>query len=178
MVVLCCNEATGRSGWLGSPGPGSNMTFFTLASRRTGDVTEIRSRKEFDAHLASELARERYRAEQGLAHGWRAESEAWLEAYCAACNAKRPLLVDHVASTVDENDNWLPNWRERLICKTCGLNTRQRLMIDHLVQVAGQGSGGAAGRIKALCHRANLTVLRLVVGPYRARVCWQRIPGA
>jgi SAM-dependent methyltransferase len=96
--------------------------------------SEIRSRGEFEAHLASDIARRRYTAEQKLARAWQADSKAYLQAWCAACDAERPLLVDSVASTVDENGNWLPNWRERLICTACGLNTRQRLMIDHLAQ--------------------------------------------
>lgn len=71
--------------------------------------------------------------EQDLARGWQDITETHFEAHCAACDTQRPLLVDRVACSMAEGGEWEPNWRERLICPACGLNTRQRLLIDDLM---------------------------------------------
>jgi SAM-dependent methyltransferase len=71
--------------------------------------------------------------EQEMARAWQGLEETCLNAHCAACDTEKPLRVDRVASLRLENGEWQPNWRERLICADCGLNTRQRLLIDDLM---------------------------------------------
>ena len=66
--------------------------------------------------------------------------EFFLEAHCAVCDDTKPLLVDlqsggqRLASGVLQ-----PNWRERLVCPTCQMNNRQRLVAALVKQLLADG---------------------------------------
>ncbi len=47
-------------------------------------------------------------------------------AYCVVCESLQPLEVD-LWNAYDVNGIKIPNWRERLVCPSCGLNNRMRL---------------------------------------------------
>ena len=52
--------------------------------------------------------------------------------WCAKCEREVDFLVDHQYTKTSE-----PNWRERLVCPSCGLNNRLRLSLHFLKQFAG-----------------------------------------
>jgi hypothetical protein len=49
--------------------------------------------------------------------------------YCAACARDTRFRIDRKSGSQDFPDGtWIPNWRERLECRRCRLNNRQRLV--------------------------------------------------
>ena len=65
-----------------------------------------------------------------------------VEGFCVPCGRKVSLLVDRRYSSQTKNSSWVPNWRERLVCLFCGLNSRQRLMMTLLKQRVDHSTGG------------------------------------
>lgn len=64
-----------------------------------------------------------------------------VNAYCFVCRRPTTLRMDEEHSWIENGARAL-NWRERLICPTCGLNSRMRAAL-HLVSVALGTSGEA-----------------------------------
>ncbi|SEA43271.1 class I SAM-dependent methyltransferase [Nitrosospira multiformis] len=58
--------------------------------------------------------------------------EFFVKQFCLCCNKATSMLVDYQYSFM-ENQNLVPNWRERLACPECQMNNRQRL-VAKLVQ--------------------------------------------
>jgi len=54
----------------------------------------------------------------------------YLNGYCEACEKPATFMMDWKYST---NNN--PNYRERLVCKNCKLNNRQRFMISYIKNI-------------------------------------------
>jgi SAM-dependent methyltransferase len=48
--------------------------------------------------------------------------------FCVPCGTRVKFLVDMEAGGQRTEDGWVPNWRERVVCPTCGMNNRQRLI--------------------------------------------------
>lgn len=59
-----------------------------------------------------------------------------LRRFCLCCNATTSMRVDFAASYRQEDGLPLPNWRETLVCRECGMNNRQRLVARLLEQAA------------------------------------------
>ena len=59
-----------------------------------------------------------------LNHGSQASYE--IAGYCRSCEREVDFLVDRQCGAVENENGWIPNWRERLVCPNCGLNNRQR----------------------------------------------------
>lgn len=59
-----------------------------------------------------------------------------LRRFCLCCNETTPMLMDLEASWEDVEGTRVPNWRERLVCGHCGMNSRQRLMAKLVQQAA------------------------------------------
>lgn len=51
-----------------------------------------------------------------------------VDGFCIPCNKIVPLLVDMHSGALQQDDRWIPNWRERLECPFCRMNNRQRLI--------------------------------------------------
>lgn len=66
-----------------------------------------------------------------------------VDGFCLPCATPVQFLVDAKAGGQIIGNTLRPNWRERLICSTCGMNNRQRL-IAGLVK---QNLQGASGRV-------------------------------
>lgn len=64
-----------------------------------------------------------------------------IRGYCAPCGRESDLLVDMQSGGRRVGDRWIPNWRERLVCPTCGMNNRQRLIAGLLEQELSGRSG-------------------------------------
>jgi AhpD family alkylhydroperoxidase len=83
---------------------------------------------------AEELRRRR-RLEQQLAERLGTDQQGTLEGECWVCSAKRAFLYDHKYS-----DGIRVNWRERLVCPSCGLNNRLRLCVQLIERMASEGA--------------------------------------
>lgn len=59
-----------------------------------------------------------------------------LRRFCLCCNETMPMLVDYEYGRVEEDGGRTPNWRERLVCRGCGMNNRQRLVAKLIQQCA------------------------------------------
>lgn len=60
-----------------------------------------------------------------------------IDRFCLCCHETMPMLVDtQSGGSVAPDGTLKPNWRERLVCRQCSLNNRQRL-IAKLIQQAG-----------------------------------------
>ncbi|HFD86281.1 MAG TPA: glycosyltransferase [Gammaproteobacteria bacterium] len=68
--------------------------------------------------------------------------EFFLNGYCAVCDETVPLLVDMQSGGRRLTDGILqPNWRERLVCPTCQMNNRQRLVATLVKQLLDKRKG-------------------------------------
>ncbi len=52
-----------------------------------------------------------------------------LDGYCKVCDKPTTFLVDRLFGAQETQQGWTPNWRERLVCETCQLNNRQRVIL-------------------------------------------------
>jgi hypothetical protein len=102
-------------------------------------VDMLRSRAELEAARAR--AGDRVAFEELLQQAYRTTPEWYLPAICQACDQAVGLLADQ-----RHGDEGRVNFRERLECPRCRLNTRQRFMA-HLVRSALAERGEAAPRI-------------------------------
>jgi hypothetical protein len=55
-----------------------------------------------------------------------------LEGWCAVCEARTGFLVDYRYALLGPNRERTPNWRERQVCRSCGLNSRMRASLEFL----------------------------------------------
>jgi AhpD family alkylhydroperoxidase len=83
----------------------------------------------------AEELRERRRLEQQLAEQLGADQQGTLEGECWVCSTKRAFIYDHKYS-----DGNRVNWRERLVCSSCGLNNRLRLCVQLIERMASEGA--------------------------------------
>lgn len=51
-----------------------------------------------------------------------------LPGFCRVCSNETQFLVDRQCGASQNDGVWMPNWRERMVCGSCGLNNRQRMM--------------------------------------------------
>lgn len=59
------------------------------------------------------------------------KNQSWfLPGFCEPCYKETRFLVDWAYS-----DGVIPNYRERLVCVSCGLNNRQRFMANYIKQI-------------------------------------------
>lgn len=101
---------------------------------------------------------------QCCAEGLRAKGSGafHLRRFCLCCNETTRMLVDYQYGHVDANGTNTVNWRERLVCDSCGMNNRQRL-VAKLVQQAA-----------AACARPRIYLMEQVTPIYE----WVRkLPG-
>jgi SAM-dependent methyltransferase len=107
------------------------------------DSVRFDRKQDLEAYLLnSPLRAERLRREEALCEPLRRLERFELDGMCAACRRPTRLLVDRRYGARQTADGWIPNWRERLVCRHCGLNNRQRAMAHALSDaVAARASG-------------------------------------
>jgi len=67
-----------------------------------------------------------------------------LEGWCEVCAARTAFRVDkHSGGEERPDGTWIPNWRERLVCHSCQLNTRQRVIVARLRDLIRGKEAGA-----------------------------------
>lgn len=79
-------------------------------------------------YLNSETAAKQREIEHKIITDHGLENSYELPGYCEVCNDEVNFLVDRLCGAIVQEGNWIPNWRERLVCESCGLNSRQRAM--------------------------------------------------
>jgi hypothetical protein len=100
-----------------------------LASQTTRvalDVSECRSRDEFVHFQENDREYSRLIAlleSKMIPNG---ASSFFIPGYCAVCSSYTEFFVDYSYAPPAINGSRLPNWRERLECRSCGLNNRMR----------------------------------------------------
>ena len=91
-------------------------------------VHDIQSKAEYDAwSVAAVLSTYRER-EQAILRAYGNAESYRLPGYCRVCEHEVDFLVDRQCGAVEVQGIWVPNWRERIVCPDCGLNSRQRMM--------------------------------------------------
>lgn len=68
----------------------------------------------------------------------------WVSGHCSVCEQRSLFLVDRFAQSPQLPIGWVPNWRERLECRMCRLNSRQRLIATLARDYCERQPGGAA----------------------------------
>lgn len=144
------------------------MWNFMRAKRSTpawqGDLlqAELRSKAEFDAwwYANTQPISGRRAFEASLVQELQAGQSGELPGYCAVCGQDTGFVYDHQYAPAGE-----VNWRERLLCRKCGLNNRQRLAMHLLRQFgATRGSRIYATEQMTSTAKALRTRYRHVVG--------------
>lgn len=93
------------------------------------ELVKIRNSHELSDHLR--LVRESRMAFEKNLLKIHASKEKWhLGGFCEACNIETKFLVDW-----NYSNGKIPNFRERLVCASCGLNNRQRFMVRLMTQL-------------------------------------------
>jgi SAM-dependent methyltransferase len=128
-----------------------------------------------DAHrqyISSEISSLRYMLERRLAENCDGNGLLRIAGICPVCKT----VVMFSASTDDGSDIIdgvrIPNWREQLLCSTCGLNNRQRLAAAYVLGVAAARSSSMSiyvtEQVTALFSqlRSRLPALPLIGSEY------------
>lgn len=105
-----------------------------------------RNRTEYQQLMSYELLEESFIMERDFIQQAKACESFAVEGICVPCNKKVPLLVDKQSGAQQQDDLWIPNWRERLECPSCRMNNRQRL-IATLIKQHLQGLNRSGMRI-------------------------------
>jgi ubiquinone/menaquinone biosynthesis C-methylase UbiE/glycosyltransferase involved in cell wall biosynthesis len=98
------------------------------ARRDRFSYAAVASRAEYLAHVAA--SEEEYRRRAGVEHALRQDADSFTVAgRCRVCARPADFLVDY-QFCFDTPQGRIPNWRERLVCPSCGLPNRVRGAID------------------------------------------------
>lgn len=89
-------------------------------------LIKIRNTEEYE-HYFNNISKETYSVERLMAEVNK-NNKSWdLIGYCQCCEKEAKFKLDWMYSDGD-----MPNYRERLICNHCGLNNRQRFIINYI----------------------------------------------
>lgn len=90
-------------------------------------IARLQNRDEFMLVLKSTALQRINSIEQSLLYS--ANSDSFLaDGFCIPCQKNVAMLVDMQSGGQNQNNSWLPNWRERMECPICRMNNRQRLI--------------------------------------------------
>ncbi|RPJ04457.1 MAG: class I SAM-dependent methyltransferase, partial [Deltaproteobacteria bacterium] len=90
------------------------------------DCTQIRTIEDFEAYYKEAVA-DRLQIERKMIEENRTNPSWTIEGSCEWCQEKSSFSMDWQSSNGGE-----PNFRERMICPHCGLNSRQRFVASYL----------------------------------------------
>jgi len=107
----------------------------------SGKIHSIKDRDSFETYMASEEVKNWELVEISLARAHQDQEKYGLPGVCQVCKQSVNFLVDYESSFECVDNVKIPNWRERLVCPSCNLNSRQRKMAVQLLKAIG-GQGG------------------------------------
>ena len=96
-------------------------------------VFAVNDRKSLEMELNSDRASNCHRYENSIADSAVADNFS-VSGYCNCCKKNTNFEVDLLWGGVVKNGKRRPNWRERLVCPSCGMNNRQRLVATLALQ--------------------------------------------
>lgn len=91
------------------------------------------NRQDFNAGLANEAFNKVRLVEENLTESTNSHSIS-VKGFCLPCNHATQFGVDLLAGGRLEGGRIIPNWRERLVCVSCRMSNRQRLMATLMMQ--------------------------------------------
>jgi SAM-dependent methyltransferase len=91
---------------------------------------EFPSVSEFNKYLESRESIALREKESEISRRIRDQEHSSLSGYCKCCESEQEFIVD-----LQYSDGHRVNFRERLVCPSCGLNNRQRLMAGYIFEV-------------------------------------------
>ena len=98
------------------------------SNQKLQPVGVCRSRAEFEQLLHSDIFKEIASLENRLITQSGGREFFTVNGFCAPCRKIVSFHVDMTAGGYRNGEQWLPNWRERLVCPICHMNNRQRLI--------------------------------------------------
>lgn len=95
------------------------------------EVRELYRREALLDYLENDPGvREQFAFEAAVAARHAAEETFVLDGWCRVCASPAGFSVDRQFGARETAAGWVPNWRERLTCDRCGLNNRQRAVVE------------------------------------------------
>ena len=99
------------------------------------------NKNQYLSLLQSSIFASRYSLEQHLCAIHKNETSFTIPGICTVCEKPVDFLVDHQYGLRIENDLPIPNWRERQVCPSCQLNSRQRIAFGFLRDAVKRAQG-------------------------------------
>ena len=97
-------------------------------------INVFRSFSEYVETQESRLGQRRLRCDFESRLLPEAEGPFEFHGYCSVCRTPKSFSADYLyAYERDEDGQLIPNWRETLVCETCGMNNRVRAAVDLLM---------------------------------------------
>jgi SAM-dependent methyltransferase len=113
------------------------------------DNIKIRNKNQFDLFVKSKPDISNRKLVEDFISRDNFPRKTWFTyGYCECCKKPTKFFIDRNKPNCDT-----PNFREGLICKTCGLNNRQRFMAKYIVDIVMKGHD----RIKTIYCYERLT---------------------
>ncbi|MCK9230785.1 MAG: glycosyltransferase [Syntrophales bacterium] len=110
-----------------------NRSDGVICMDQTGDLLEViltaSTKTEYDDWSISQEFQDCCATERRIAMENSGVAAYHLLGYCRVCDREVEYLVDQQCGAVEDRGVWIPNWRERLVCSSCGLNNRQRMIV-------------------------------------------------
>ncbi len=110
-------------------------------------LPNLRIYKSFEEYQSTQPEREKLRqirSDFEMSLLGPTQTDFALEGYCVLCKSSKNFSVDYLyAYERSDKDALIPNWRESLVCETCRLNNRMRVVIDLLENQVGIKSDDA-----------------------------------
>jgi hypothetical protein len=86
-------------------------------------ISYVKNKKEFKKYINSELVTQRRECERTLSEKHKKDVIWYFNGFCEICTRHVGFIIDWKHS-----NNLIPNYRERLVCPFCKLNSRQRFI--------------------------------------------------
>lgn len=96
-------------------------------ARQLWPVARARGREDYEKAMALPIFTQTRVLEAELT-SQAPQGETVFRGFCVPCDKEVELVVDMLSGGYRTGDRWFPNWRERLECPHCRMNSRQRLI--------------------------------------------------
>jgi SAM-dependent methyltransferase len=106
----------------------------SIAAAMVSGCVQIRDPAEYEALWKRPDLAARFEVATMLAHDHRGEPTFALPGICPLCERAVRFVADHQWGARQQGELIIPNWRERMVCPWCGLNSRQRAVAAMLLR--------------------------------------------